>query len=225
MLNLMEELLLLALDDEKGKILFSSSTELPYALRGAVLLELVIEKKINVIDKKVVLSDPTITGNPILNSALEIIKNKNKKKSIGYWISKLVYKMKSLRKDLFSGLMDKGIIEKEDGKILWLIPTKRYPTKNPIPENEVRKRIIDIVLYDKQPDDRSLMLISLVNSCNLIKEIFPKESRKEAKRKMKKIVKNETFGKEITTQVNNEIMMAIAAQIIIMSAVSSSSAT
>jgi len=48
MLNLMEELLLLALDDEKGKIIFSSSSALPYGLRGALLLELALVKKIDV---------------------------------------------------------------------------------------------------------------------------------------------------------------------------------
>ena len=223
MLNLMEELLLLALDDKKGKVLLSSSTELPYALRGAVLLELVIAKKIDIVNKKVVIIDSTMTGNPILNNALELIENKSKEKSIGYWISRLGYKMKSLRKDLLSGLMDKGILEKVDGKILWLIPTKKYPTKNPIPENEVRKRLIDIVLHDNHPDERSLMLISLVNSCKLVKEIFSKESRREAKKKIKEIVKNESFGKEVTSQVNNEIMSAITAQIVSMSVASSRS--
>jgi len=44
----MEELLLLALDDEKGKIIFSSSSALPYGLRGALLLELALVKKIDV---------------------------------------------------------------------------------------------------------------------------------------------------------------------------------
>ena len=54
MLNLMEELLLLALDDEKGKIISSSSCALPYGLRGALLLELFLAEKIDVVDKKIV---------------------------------------------------------------------------------------------------------------------------------------------------------------------------
>ena len=43
MLNLLEELLLLALDDEKGKIISSSSLALPYGLSGAILLEFSLE--------------------------------------------------------------------------------------------------------------------------------------------------------------------------------------
>ena len=211
MLNLMEELLLLALDDEKGKIIFSSSSALPYGLRGALLLELALMKKIDVVNKKLVVINDNPTENSLLNNALEMIANHHKQKKVKYWVSKLKSKMKQLRKDLLSGLMDKGIIEKKDEKILWLIPTKRYPTKNPIPENEVRSRIIDIVLHNKQADERSLMLISLINSCSLIKEVFAKEDRKIAKKKIKEIVKGENIGNAIIDQVNDEIMVAIIA--------------
>ena len=211
MLNLMEELLLLALDDEKGKIIYSSSSALPYGLRGALLLELVLVKKIDVVNKKLVVIDNSPVENPLLNSALDIITNHHKEKKVKYWVSKLKSKMKQLRQDLLLGLMDKGIIEKRDEKILWIIPTKRYPTKNSIPENIVRKRIIDIVLHNKQADERSLMLISLINSCSLIKEVFKKEDRKEAKKKIKEIVKGENIGKAIIDQVNDEIMVAVIA--------------
>ena len=209
MLNLMEELLLLALDDKKGKIIFSSSSALPYGLRGALLLELALVKKIDVVNKKLIVIDNSPTEDPLLNNALDIIANHHKQKKVKYWVSKLKSKMKQVRQDLLSGLMDKGIIEKRDEKILWLIPTKRYPTKNPIPENKVRSRIIDIVLHNKQADERSLMLISLINSCSLIKEVFAKEDRKEAKKKIKQIVEDESIGKAIISQVNDEIMAAI----------------
>ena len=211
MLNLMEELLLLALDDEKGKIIFSSSSALPYGLRGALLLELALIKKIDVVNKKLIVIDDSPTENFMLNTALEIFANHHKEKKVKYWVSKLKSKMKKVRQDLLSGLIDKGIIEKRDEKILWIIPAKRYPTKNPIPENNVRSRIIDIVLHNKEADERSLMLISLINSCSLIKEVFDKEDRKVAKKKIKAIVKGESIGNAIIKQVNDEIMIAIMA--------------
>ena len=222
MLNLMEELLLLALDDKKGKIIFSSSSALPYGLRGALLLELALVKKIDVVNKKLVVIDNSPTEDSLLNNALDIIANHHKQKKVKYWVSKLKSKMKQLRQDLLLGLMDKGIIEKRDEKILWLIPTKRYPTKNPIPENKVRSRIIDIVLHNKQADERSLMLISLINSCSLIKEVFEKEDRKVAKKKIKEIVKGESIGNAIIEQVNDEIMVAIIAATVASTAATSS---
>jgi len=159
----MEELLLLALDDEKGKIISSSSHALPYGLRGALLLELFIAGKIDIVDKKIVVINRNNTGNEVLDNALNIINTYHKQKTVKFWITKLTSKMKELRKDLLNGLITKGILEQQDKKVLWVIPATRYPTKNPVIENRVRKRIIGIVLQDEELDERSSMLISLIN--------------------------------------------------------------
>ena len=81
MLNLMEELLLLALDDEKGKIISSSSCALPYGLRGALLLELFLAEKIDIVDKKIGVIDKSNTGNEVLGFTLLFISAI----SIGVW--------------------------------------------------------------------------------------------------------------------------------------------
>ena len=209
MLNLMEELLLLALDDEKGKILSSSSCALPYGLRGALLLELFLAEKIDIVDKKIVVIDKSNTGNEVLDNGLNIIDTYHKQKTVKFWITKLTSQMKELRKDLLNELITKGILEQQDKKVLWVIPATRYPTKNPVIENRVRKRIIGIVLHDEQLDERSSMLISLINACELIKEVFPKDNFKDAKKKIKNIIQDEKVGKAITSQVSDEIMLTI----------------
>ena len=211
MLKLMEELLLLALDDEKGKILSSSSCALPYGLRGALLLELFLAEKIDIVDKKIVVIDKSNTGNEVLDNGLNIIDTYHKQKTVKFWITKLTSQMKELRKDLLNELITKGILEQQDKKVLWVIPATRYPTKNPVIENRVRKRIIGIVLHDEELDERSSMLISLINACELIKEVFPKDNLKDAKKKIKTIIQDEKIGKAITSQISDEIMLIIVA--------------
>jgi hypothetical protein len=205
----MEELLLLALDDEKGKIISSSSCALPYGLRGALLLELVLAEKIDVVDKKIVVINKNNTGNEVVDNALNIIDTYHKQKTVKFWITKLTSKMKELRKDLLNQLITKGILEQQDKKVLWVIPATRYPTKNPVIENRVRKRIIGIVLHNEKLDERSSMLISLINACELIKEVFPKDNIKDAKKKIKNIIQDEKVGKAITSQISDEIMLTI----------------
>ena len=209
MLNLMEELLLLALDDEKGKIISSSSCALPYGLRGALLLELFLAEKIDVVDKKIVVINKNNTGDEVLDNALNLIDTYHKQKTVKFWIKKLTSKMKELRKGLLNQLIVKGILEQQDKKVLWVIPATRYPTKNPVIENRVRKRIIGIVLHNDKLDERSSMLISLINACELIKEVFPKDNLKDAKKKIKNIIQDEKVGKAITSQISDEIMLTI----------------
>ncbi|MBC8311082.1 MAG: GPP34 family phosphoprotein, partial [Candidatus Marinimicrobia bacterium] len=180
MLNLLEELLLLALDDERGKIISSSSLALPYGLSGAILLEFSLAGKILLEGNKLIVNDNSSTGNEILDKALDIINSSPKQKTIKYWVSKLERKMKGLKKDLLLHLIEKEILIETENKILWVIPTKRYPTNNPEPENQVRKRIKGIVIDGNDIDDRSKLLISLVNSCSLVNEVFTKDERKVA---------------------------------------------
>lgn len=214
MLNLMEELLLLAIDDEKGKIISSSSTALPYGLTGTILLELSIAEKIKVDGKKLFVSDNSSTGNEILDEALYHLENITKQKSVKYWVTRLNSKMKGLKTDILSQLIKKGILTETETRILWVIPTKKYPTKNAEPENKIRKRVKDIVLNGKPRDERSILLISLINSCRLINEVFSKDERKIAKKTIKDIVKNEKIGKAVSDTVNEAVMAAVTAAVV-----------
>ncbi len=223
MLNLLEELLLLALDDEKGKIISSSSTALPYGLTGAILLEFSLAGKILVENKKLIVTDNSSTGNEILDEALNIIENAPKNKSVKYWVSKLNRKMKSLKKDILSQLIEKKILVETENKILWVIPTKRYPTNNPEPENQVRKSVKAIVLGSQIGDERIKLLISLIHSCNLIKEIFSKDERKVAKKRIKEIVKSEKVGKAVSDTVNEVVMAAVIGAVVGSTAAASAS--
>ena len=56
-LSLTEELLLLAVHDEKGSVILSSTALLPYGISASLLLDLKNLEKINFIDDKVVLFD------------------------------------------------------------------------------------------------------------------------------------------------------------------------
>ena len=131
--------------------------------------------------------------------------------------------MKNLKKDILYQLIEKGILAETDNKILWVIPTKRYPTDNPEPENEVRKRVKAIVLDSQLGDERSKLLISLIHSCNLIKEIFLKDERKVAKKRIKEMVKNEKVGKAVSDTVNDAVMAAVMGAVIASTVASSSS--
>ena len=172
------------------------------------MLEFSLAGKILVEDKRLIIIDNTLTGNEILDKALDIIDSSPKQKSVKYWVSKLEHKMKGLKRDILSQLIKKDILIEMENRFLWVIPTKRYPTNNPEPENQVRKRVKAIVLDEKASDERSKLLISLINSCSLVNEIFCKDERKVAKNRIKEIVESEKVGESITDTIN-EIIMAV----------------
>lgn len=211
---LAEDLLLLALDDEKGKIIFSSSTALPYGLAGAILLQLSYEGKISLNDDRVNVVDSSPVNIPILDQCLSLITDTPKPKKVQRWLTLFSGRKVDLKNQLIQGLITKDVIKETEHKILYLIPSKRYPMINGTHENQIRQNIKNIVLNQSPSTQHFTSLISLIHACELINEIFDKSDRKQAKQNIKKIIKNEKVGDSVTQKVNEIILAAVMVSII-----------
>ncbi|NIM10803.1 MAG: hypothetical protein GTO45_02350 [Candidatus Aminicenantes bacterium] len=214
-LRLAEELLLIALDDEKGTIISSASLAIGYGLAGAILMEMAENKKIEMDGKKLKLVNPGLTGDFVIDRVVEMISKSKKDRTLQHWVSQIGYKIKDIKEKLLEDLINKVILEKKEGKVLWIFTTKKYPTRYDKPENLVRKRIIDIVMNQGEADSRSLMLISLIEACELTKEVFrDKEEYKIAKKRIKELAAGDMVNKaihEAVQAIQAAIMASVAA--------------
>ena len=191
--------MLLALHDKKGTVLSSASISLPYGLPAAVLMELTLSSRLAINNKKLVIIDTTPTGDDILDEALIKIKQSKRKKGPKHWVSKLG--IKDLRARLLNRLVDRGILRGEQYKILWIIPSQCYKTKDANMKQKVTERIRTAVFGRSTSDPRTLVLISLVNACGLIDKIFSREERKDAQKRIKELVKSDLIGKAVSDTV------------------------
>ncbi|ASN04805.1 GOLPH3/VPS74 family protein [Virgibacillus necropolis] len=202
MFTIAEELLLLAMDDEKGTVVFSASESLNYGLAGAVLAELTILERIELDDKKVVVINEEETGVMFLDSVLTEIKQSNKSRKVDDWVNRINYKMGQMRNDMIQLLVEKGVLKEEEKKILWFFNQNTYPANQEIPEQEIRNRVHASLFGDEKPNARTAMLLSLIKSCNLVDEVFSKDKKKEATRLMDKIIKNHDYGKAVNASID-----------------------
>jgi hypothetical protein len=196
MQTLAEDLLLLALDDDKGTVSWARSTELQYGLGGALLMDLALQERIDSLDKKIVLVDPSSTGDEVLDGALDTIRASNKLRDAKHWVEELGGR-KGLKEKLARRLVAHGILHEQERAFLWVLHDHRFPTGDPGPESSLRRRIRDIALGTAEPDTRTLLLLSLVNACDLASGLFSREERTQATRRIKKLVEGEQFGKAV----------------------------
>ena len=218
MLTLPEELMLLALRDEKGSVIFSASTALPYGLAGAVLLELFFKGKITYGNKKIQVIDKSTIDDPVLNEALNLIKNSSKDRNPKYWVQKINNKVKKLKQRVIDNLVAQQILNREGHKILWFFNIDRYPTLDVVPEMEIRTTIRNIVLNDHEATEREIALLSLMKACSLINEVFQRSERKLAKKKIKELLENQKMSKDVSSAVNaitQEITAAIVSVVVV----------
>jgi len=199
-LSLTEQFTLIALNDEKGRFV-SDPTYLDNGLAGATLLELGLLNRIDWVDNIVKVKDDSPLGIPILDQSLMAIK-KEKPSKISHWIGVLNANAGNIKHVTLKTLRDKGIIEKKEGKVLWIFNYDKYPTKNDQPENKIRERLKDIVLEVKVPDEKDLMLLGLIRVCQLVREAFrEKEVRKRARAWYKKQSSDSKVTKAVASTI------------------------
>jgi golgi phosphoprotein 3 len=207
-LSMAQELLLLALKDEKGTLAVDS-TYVKVGLTGALLLELILDERLEVVDKKVRVKNPSVQLDPFLEDVMEHIRTSKKERKLKDWVSRISDKSPKLIREMTTSLVAEGILHHEEGRILWVFPHHKYPTDDPAPESLIRRRIDDAVLGGSTPDPRTSALISLALACELTGELFEKHVRREAKKRMKEITKANEQGAVVVGQVIQEIQAAV----------------
>jgi hypothetical protein len=188
-LSLLESLHLLAIEDKKGHFL-ANAIAFPYCLGGAILLELSILNKIEVVENKIIVKNHRLPNDELLSKLFSLILKKQKPKSLRYWIEIFGNKSREIKRASVESLISKGILAKKDSKILWFIPNTKFPTLNPIPELNLRKRLTSIIKKDNSGSAKDIMLISLVDTCNLNIEVYGKEQSKLYKKAIKELLTN-----------------------------------
>lgn len=223
-LNLVDKLLLLALDDEKGTFV-SGPFALTYGLAGAILLELSLKECIRIVDKKVVVNNLKQIDDSLLNSYLQLLRSSKKERSLKYWIQKFGNKERSIKKEILDKLILKGILAKREQKILWVFNNDKFPTVNAKPENILRKRLYEIIEFNKKPTLDELMLISLIDTCDLNKIVYGKDRTKRCKGRIKTIIANAKNSMAISATIKEVHEVILAMIVVIISASIASTVT
>ena len=200
-LSLAEELLLLALNDEKGTVLMAGATGLPFGLAGALLVELIEAGLLRIEGKALVAAPAGSARDEILDGILSEVRIAKRTRDIKHWVGKVGRSGGKIRAKLADRLVAKGILRKEEGRLLLIFPTTRYPQTNPMPEYGVRERIRAALRGMTPPDERTAALISLVHACDLVGHLFDKGERRGAKKKAKEISASQPVGSAVARTV------------------------
>ena len=109
MFTIAEALILLGTDDEKGTANISSSID--YGLSGAVLAELALEEKIELVDDKVTVIDDSLTDVSYFDTVIKEINDSKRKKKMDHWIRHFANNKDGLKTPIYLSLVDKGILK------------------------------------------------------------------------------------------------------------------
>jgi len=210
-LSLAEELLLLALNDEKGTVLMAGSFGLPYGLAGALLIELVDAGLLRIEGKGLIVVPAGTARDEVLDEVLGLVRGSAKTRDLKHWVGKIGRSAGKIRRKLADRLVDRRILQKEEHRLLLIFPTKRYPQTDPMPEYGIRERVRQALRGMTPPDERTAALISLVHACELTGMLFDKGERREAKRRAKEISASQPVGSAVARVIEASKAAVVAA--------------
>ena len=213
MLTFAEEILLLMLDDD-GAFLPIRGGAVEYILAGSVLMDLAFANRIDTDPEQLVSLDSTPTGNPMFDQALAYIANSGETKNTKGWIETLAgQETTGIRQQALASLIERGILESQDKKFLWVFRSRRYPTIDGRVEREVKLRIEDVLLSDDIPDPRDVALICLVDACGFLGDIFAARELERSGPRIEQLRKMDLIGREVGSviaEIEQAVMMALA---------------
>ncbi|GAA1689755.1 hypothetical protein GCM10009830_41660 [Glycomyces endophyticus] len=159
---IVEDLLLLLLDDEKGHI--AGEGTLYYPLGGAVLMDLALAGNVRFEEKqklfgtaKVHAVDDAAPEDPLLADAYAVIAPKPRSVQ-----ELLVMIGATLRGRVADRLVEQGLVRRDEKKFLGLFRSTTWPAADTAHEREVREGIEAVLVRGAEPDARTGALIALL---------------------------------------------------------------
>ncbi len=213
-LYLYEEVMLLALRDREGTI--AAGTMYQYAIGGAILAELLLSNRVEIEQvrkrKFLKLTDPTPLGDLLIDECIEKVKNAKRRAVLQTWVSRFAG-VRQMKHRVARQLCSRGILRMEEDDVLLIFKRKVYPEINPAPEQEVIRRLETAIFTEKTDiDPKTVVLLSLAKSAELLKVVFDKKRLKSRKARIEQIANGELTGKaakEAIQAMQAAVMVAV----------------
>ncbi len=213
---LAEDVLLLLTDDATGKAIVDSTT-LDLALAGAVLLELAAQGRVEVAGPgepvkagRLVIRDPNATGDPVLDAALGSIAASQPRKPD----SMLGQLKKGLVDELRRRLAARGILRFEEGRILGIFPTNRWPAADSSHENLVRRALHDVLVTGRTATGTEAGLVAILLAVDKVHVVVGETglTRRDLKARAKAVAAG-GFASEAVRKAIEAVNAAVTASI------------
>ena len=214
-LSLPEELVLVLLNEQTGYFHQVPGWDLNCAVIGAVLAELSLQSRIDTDMESLIVVDRTETGDPALDPILKDIADEPVQRSTQYWIERLAIHAESIIDRTLDHLVELEILEHHDGDYWTLARSRQYAdlygySGEGTAGQFIKARISEVLFTDAIPDPRELIVICLVNTCDVFRFIY--ELDEEMEERIKFICNLDQIGRSIADAVEHNIASPLLRQ-------------
>lgn len=210
-LSLAEELVLITLDDESGKLLDSIKPfAFDIALAASLIMELSLKGKLDTDTQKLFVVSSAPTGNAVLDQALTDITSENSSLSTSEWLSRIARNGGDLSERIIESLVSKGVLQLVEKRLLWVLKTRAYPATSGIEEREVRSRVMQLLNSDEIPNPSDALLIGLLNATGIMSRLLAPSELARLQNRIDQISRLEEMNRSLSAWIKEarELIMS-----------------
>ena len=205
LLSLPEELILSLLNEESGYFHQVPGWDLNCAVAGAVIAELSLQSRIDTDMESLFLLDSTETGDPALDPVLKEIAGEQVQRNAQYWIERLAPHAESVIDSTLDRLVDLKVLEYHEGDFWTLARTMGQSEvfAESTGVEFVKTRISKAIFDNEIPDPRDVIIICLINTCDVFRFMFQLDD--EAEQRIEFICNMDLIGRSIAAAVSHSL--------------------
>lgn len=205
-LTLAEEILLLALHDESGRLDGIPPHALEFALAGAVLLELCMLERIDSDLELVTVVDSKPVGDPLLDSALDAIASSPVRHGADTWVATLAREGAEIQRRVVERLLERKVLRRKDSMLHRVLGGRRFPVIEDKEQREVRERVLGILQRREVPGPRDVAIIALADACAVFDAILDMEAMLDVRPRIAEVARM-----DLVAQAMNRALQAAQA--------------
>jgi Golgi phosphoprotein 3 len=212
-LSLTEELLLVALDDESGRLMNLLPFSLETAMAAALLMDLTLAGRIDSDADQLFVLSPAPTGHAILDELLVRIAAEPKPLSSAEWLRRLAVPGPELRERVLDQLVQRGVLKSVEKQWLWVFKTRVYPPTSGLEEREVKSRVMTLLNNDEIPDTRDALLIGLLRATGIMERLLSDSEYQRLRPRIDQISELEEVSRALTREVAGLYVLLASARV------------
>ena len=207
MIRIVEEALLLVLDEEHGDLSPSySSGLLDIVVAGAVLMELSLEGRIDTDLERLVLVDSAPLDDDLLDPTLVDIAAGPSDRDADFWLARTAARGGEIRECAVARLVERGILENRTHGLFFarsVLRSRRYPTRDGRPVEEVRLRLMRVLFSDEIPTPRDIVLVCLSDASGVMRRLLTAAEWMRLRDRIELIRGLDLIGRSLVSAIRN----------------------
>jgi Golgi phosphoprotein 3 len=200
-LSLTEELVLVALNDDTGRMIDLLPFSLETAMAAALIMDLTLAGRIDTDPERLFVLSAAPTGYVILDEVLARIVAEPQPLSSAEWLRRLAVPGTELQDRILDQLVQRGVLQSVEKRFLWVFKTRVYPPTSGLEEREVKSRVMTLLNNTDIPDTRDAMLVGLLRATGIMERLLSETEYARLRARIDEVSALEEVSRALTHEV------------------------